>query len=315
MAPTQAGQAPNEKAPAHNEQPTLQVQCTCLCRHESASFAPSTDSWDRALDMHEGGFMRLVTKYRSSLSWFYQVSNDTLPTIYECGYRVNFAEMHRMYMRALQIELVKMGVALQFKQDDPNATEDERRKRQDERQAARENLEPALAKYTQAVRDYDYMTSSSSAYDFFIASSERFHDHKVNRSAMDRRTFDDTVLYNKEKGDLLHTGPWENDKKGYVNPIGGTRNDNIKSLSRHAFWWKLGAAIVGAGFLVGPMWLLALKQRLYLQLEVTTGFVFGFGLILAYFVDKIDQVFAGTLAYAAVLMVFVGLSIQGAGAS
>jgi uncharacterized membrane protein len=60
------------------------------------------------------------------------------------------------------------------------------------------------------------------------------------------------------------------------------------------------------------MWLLALKQRLYLQLEATTGFVFRFRLILAYFIDKIDQVFAGTLAYAAVLIMFVGLSIQGA---
>ena len=120
-------------------------------------------------------------------------------------------------------------------------------------------------------------------------------------------------LYHEAKDDALPTGRWEYPVNDLANPIGGTRNDNIKSQSRHAFWWKLGAAIVGTGFLISPMWLLALKQHLYLQLEATTGFVFGFGLVLAYFMDKIDQVFAGTLAYAAVLMVFVGLSIQRAG--
>lgn len=74
-----------------------------------------------------------------------------------------------------------------------------------------------------------------------------------------------------------------------------------------------GEAIVGAGSLIGPVWILALKNGLYLQLEATTGFVFGFTLIISYFVDIVDQVFAGTWAYAAVLlMMFVGLSIQGA---
>jgi hypothetical protein len=167
------------------------------------------------------------------------------------------------------------------------------------------------ANIAQAIRDYEYMTTSSRAYDYFIVSSERYHDKTVILDAMEDHCTSMEVLYNSEKDYALPTGPWEYATNDCANPIGGTRNDNIKSILRHAFWWRLGAAIVGAGFLVGPMWLLALKQHLYLQLEATTGFVFGFGLILAYFVDRIDQVFAGTLAYAAVLMVFVGLSIQG----
>lgn len=156
------------------------------------------------------------------------------------------------------------------------------------------------------------MTTSSRAYDYFIVSSERHHDRTVILDAMDDYFTSMEDMYNQKQDRALPTGPWEYLKHGRAEPIGGTRNDSIKRLLRHAFWWKLSAAIVGAGFLVGPMWLLALEQRLYLQLEATTGFVFGFGLVLAYFVDKIDQVFAGTLAYAAVLMVFVGLSIQGA---
>jgi hypothetical protein len=172
----------------------------------------------------------------------------------------------------------------------------------------------------QAVRDYEYMTTSSRAYDYFIASSERHHDRSVIHDVMADYSFDKENFYEEKKGDALGTGPWEKpytrvdnrgNERSYANPIGGTRNEIVKNLVRQTFWWKLGAAIVGAGFLVGPMWLLALKQRLYLQLEVTTGFVFGFGLVLAYLVEKTDQVFAGTLAYAAVLMVFVGLSLQG----
>lgn len=158
------------------------------------------------------------------------------------------------------------------------------------------------------------MTTSSRAYDYFIASSERHHDKSVIQNAMVDYYFDKKTFYEGEKENALPTGPWEeSENEDIANPIGGTRNEIVKSHIRQNFCWKLGAAIVGAGFLVGPMWLLALKQRLYLQLEVTTGFVFGFGLVLAYFVDKTDQVFAGTLAYAAVLMVFVGLSIQGSG--
>jgi hypothetical protein len=171
----------------------------------------------------------------------------------------------------------------------------------------------------QAIRDYEYMTTSLTTYDYFIVSSERYHDKVVLRSAMSHYDDAKRALYNSKKKFALHTGPWEypdsnvSDSNGCAEPIGGTRHEGIKNISLKAFWWKLSAAIIGAGFLVGPMWFLALKQRLYLQLEVTTGFVLGFGVTLAYFMDKVDQVFAGTLAYAAVLMVFVGLSVQGVG--
>lgn len=152
--------------------------------------------------------------------------------------------------------------------------------------------------------------TSSRAYDYFIVSYERHHDKVVIRDAMQEHFEGMKNLYDKEKNYANPTGPWEYPDKNRAQPIGGTRRESLKSLSRHAFWWRLSAATIGAGFLLGPMWLLALKQRLYLQLEATTGFVLGFGLTLAFFVERIDQVFAGTLAYAAVLMVFVGLSVQ-----
>jgi hypothetical protein len=156
------------------------------------------------------------------------------------------------------------------------------------------------------------MVTTSRSYDYFIVSSERHHDRLVIRDAMEDYRLGKQKLYDKRKDNAQFSGPWEYpDNNSYAKPIGGTRRENLKSLSRHAFSWKLSAAFVGAGFLIGPMWLLALKQQLCFQLKATTGFVLRFGLVMAFFVDKIDQVFADTLAYAAVLMVFVGLSLQG----
>lgn len=156
------------------------------------------------------------------------------------------------------------------------------------------------------------MVNTSRSYDYFIVSYERHNDKLVIKDAIHTYFQGKRNLYEKGKNNAQFSGPWEYpDNNNHAKPIGGTRRENLKSLSRHAFWWKLSAAFVGAGFLIGPMWLLALKQQLYFQLKATTGFVLGFGLVMAFFVDKIDQVFAGTLAYAAVLMVFVGLSLQG----
>jgi len=57
------------------------------------------------------------------------------------------------------------------------------------------------------------------------------------------------------------------------------------------------------------MWLLTLQRELVIHLGATTGFVFGFGFTLAFFVEKTNQVFTGTLAYTAILIVFVEVTI------
>lgn len=55
------------------------------------------------------------------------------------------------------------------------------------------------------------------------------------------------------------------------------------------------------------MWFLVLHQELYVNLGVATGFVSAFGFLMVFFVNSLEGVFASTLAYAAVLMVFVGV--------
>lgn len=128
------------------------------------------------------------------------------------------------------------------------------------------------------------MVNTSRSYDYFIVSYERHNDKLVIRDAMQDYFYGKEDIYTKGKDNAQFSGPWEYpDNNNHAKPIGGTRRENLKSLSRHAFWWKLSAAFVGAGFLIGPMWLLALKQQLYFQLKATTGFVLGFGLIMAFF--------------------------------
>jgi hypothetical protein len=126
----------------------LQVQCTCRCCDEKPAFSPQADSWKEALRQHKGNFINLVTKRLPSIAWIYQLFRVAPPEFVQIGYRISLAEMHRMYMRALQIELVKIGVALQFDNSDENASEDKKKRLEDVRQNAQKNLEPALVKYS-----------------------------------------------------------------------------------------------------------------------------------------------------------------------
>jgi hypothetical protein len=161
------------------------------------------------------------------------------------------------------------------------------------------------------------ISASQTALDAFIISPERGFDSTIIDHAKMQHDFDCMEKLCPARArpgdrhrippDALDTGPWEEWIDGKVAPSGGTRSANTKNVLRAAFWSRLGAASVAAVFLVGPMWLLVLKQDLFIHLGATTGFVAGFGLVMAFFVENPDQVFAGTLAYAAVLMVFVGV--------
>jgi hypothetical protein len=66
----------------------------------------------------------------------------------------------------------------------------------------------------------------------------------------------------------------------------------------------------GAGFLIGPMWLMMLRGELYVTLISTTVFVVVFGALAAFFLDNHAHVLSSTAAYAAVLVVFVGLTSE-----
>lgn len=66
--------------------------------------------------------------------------------------------------------------------------------------------------------------------------------------------------------------------------------------------------MVGGIFLIAPMWLMALHNTLYTSLIATTVCVALFGLLMASVLEKPTDVMSSTAAYAAVLVVFVGLT-------
>ncbi|EAA30344.2 hypothetical protein NCU08187 [Neurospora crassa OR74A] len=111
----------------------------------------------------------------------------------------------------------------------------------------------------------------------------------------------------------IPTGPWETgDLDSSRKSASGLVNTRTAS-AKIAFWERVGAAVIGGAFLIGPMWILALERNLHVHLGVATGCVTAFGLSCSFYLKTVDGVFAVTLAYAAVIMVFVGVVLEEAG--
>jgi len=161
--------------------------------------------------------------------------------------------------------------------------------------------------------------------DPFIASQEREHDGYLLLEALTREGITPSSLGEQQKLSAIPTGPWEQQQRhgrglirrntnistigesGVAQPLLGTRSETFK----RAALARVTAALVGAVFLVGPMWALVLKQdSVYFQLGFTTACVLVFGLIMAWYLETVDKVFSVTLAYAAVLMVFIGVMME-----
>lgn len=158
----------------------------------------------------------------------------------------------------------------------------------------------------QAVQDHDFMAKfSQQRGDPFIASSERLHDHILLSNAVDNKSQTPRDV-NELKRHAIPTGPWE--KKGENHGVKTIANSRSE-MWRRAFISRLSGALIGGAFLVGPMWLLALKRDVFVHLGVTTGCVAGFGCLMAWYLSTLEAVFVTTLAYSAVLVVFVGVVI------
>ena len=136
------------KAMADRSPSPPQVQCTCRCRDEKPAFCPQAESWDKALEQHKGKFVSLVADRSPLIAFIYQLLGVAPPKFDQMGYRISIAEMHRMHMRALQIELVQMAVALQFDINAEESSEARRAKLKAARQDALRKLEPAIEKYS-----------------------------------------------------------------------------------------------------------------------------------------------------------------------
>lgn len=154
--------------------------------------------------------------------------------------------------------------------------------------------------------------------DPFICSSDRAHDDYLLTVAMHARNNTASDLLSayrkqdlKELAEIaISAGPWEGAGSSSSETARAITSTRGEVLRRDA-GARLTAAFIAGLFLLGPMWALTLKsQEVFLQLGVTSGCVSAFGLLMAWILPTSEAVFAATLAYAAVLMVFVGVVMQ-----
>lgn len=151
------------------------------------------------------------------------------------------------------------------------------------------------------MKDYDYMMECSTRpRDYFLATGERDIDRYVIETATENFGGLDGVKLKKTSP----CGPWEEDGT----PIGDTRNSTTKAVSFKGFLDRLFLAIVGGVLLLGPMWLMVLHKTLYMGLITTTVCVSVFGVVVVVRLKNPMDVLSVTAAYAAVLVVFVGLT-------
>jgi hypothetical protein len=150
-----------------------------------------------------------------------------------------------------------------------------------------------------AVQDYDYMVHSSKLpLDPFLVTGERNIDAFVIHSIMGD-------LQDSKLDPILVDGPWETESN---QPIGGTRTQNVAKNWIKGIKERIIMATLGGFFLVGPMWLMVLYNKPYTSLISTTVLVVVFGLMMVWFLERPMDVMSATAAYAAVLVVFVGLA-------
>lgn len=161
----------------------------------------------------------------------------------------------------------------------------------------------------QAVRDHEFMQQfSGNQYDPFIVDEARCHDSKVLAHFVDDAQGTRADAYEKSVAVAKHPIVPEQITREHPRaiPILSTRGKE----HRRALSFRIFGFFVAGAFLVGPMWLLVLVRSVWVHLSVTTACVLAFGSTMVWWTATIETVLAGTFAYAAVLMVFVGVMMQ-----
>ncbi|OAA60282.1 hypothetical protein SPI_05406 [Niveomyces insectorum RCEF 264] len=209
--------------------------------------------------------------------------NDSGATV---SYQISLAEVQRLYLRRLQCRLAD-HVAKLVKGTVP-AEDDE--------------WAEDLHRYVQALQDHDYMNTCAvqRPRDPFLITGDRLVDREVLVETVERHLSpQECRRLDPPTANLrLH---WEQKRLPIAEPRSHSRSV--------AFLQRLTAAAVAAAFLIGPMWLMMLDRALYPSLIATTVFIVVFGLLMVLVLQDPTNVVSSAAAYAAVLVVFVGLTV------
>ncbi|KAK0707099.1 hypothetical protein B0T26DRAFT_756488 [Lasiosphaeria miniovina] len=226
----------------------------------------------------------------------------------EQSYLINFAVLQRINIAQLRVKLIRQAIDLRFKARQPAGWTDTLQlysksyPDQNPPEFSRNCLTNSSLT-AQALKDYEYMEKCHLLPDDpFYVSGERHSDRKLLQHLIGDRG--DHIVKR-----VVSKGVWE---KGAADPDSSarynTRPENYRRSWIKGFWERIGVATLSGAFLITPMWLMVLHNTLYTGLVSTTGFVTLFGLMAAAFLRNPTEVMSCTAAYAAVLVVFVGLT-------
>lgn len=220
------------------------------------------------------------------------------------SFRINFAVLQRIQLKQLRTKLAKHAVSLRFEAGEPQGWQDPLKEYSKIAVILlRSRRKPCLCRIiVQALQNYEHMEKRSlQPEDPFYMSGEKYQDRKLVEAILGDKI-------NSFEGQPIFPaiGHWQKGPEE-SRPVRDTRQDNYKRNWTVGLHQRLAVATVGGIFLMAPMWLMVLHNTLYTALVSTTVFVTVFGLMAAVYLTSLMDVMSSTAAYAAVLVVLVGL--------
>jgi hypothetical protein len=136
---------------------------------------------------------------------------------------------------------------------------------------------------------------------FYVSGEHWLHRHLLNHHLANRSRDGRAIKREVRPIEAWEAGPSDS---AYTS---NNRRETFLRKWKQGFYQRLSVAAAAAVFLITPMWLMVLENSPYTALGSTTAFVVVFGLGSAVFLESLIEVMSSTAAYAAVLVVFVGL--------
>ncbi|KAF1968628.1 hypothetical protein BU23DRAFT_259844 [Bimuria novae-zelandiae CBS 107.79] len=178
-----------------------------------------------------------------------------------------------------------------------------------------DDMSREVHEYVDALRNWDYTNECAklgSGADPFLVTTKsrlsrdaiksqmgRLHDEAVRKNL-------DHMLLAQHIDELWRLPPVERD--GVVDIFSTSRNAKNRKDAVLSYLQRTLMAVLGGLFLIVPMLIMVLHNSKVTSLVTTSVFVFVFGLVVSFFLEKPMDVLSVTAAYAAVLVVFVGTS-------
>jgi hypothetical protein len=103
------------------------------------------EAWREALHQHKS-IVTMVSNNSSYRDWIHRAFPTVQKADLDCEFRINLAEMQRMYLRFLQFKLVRIGFLQQF-----HRHRESRDEKQEKLFGTLRNLAPTLAKYSMII--------------------------------------------------------------------------------------------------------------------------------------------------------------------